>query len=149
MNRQEQIEHLCREHGLLAVYLFGSRADDGLRLLQGDTVAREGSDLDLGIVFHDSTFDPGLLAILQVELAALFEPLQVNVVPLQSISSLVQFKTIEGHRTMETDSTAADLYELHVMSQASDLLFIKKQFEEIYPGIVWDFTEYPPTAPKP
>lgn len=39
------------EQGVLALYLFGSRADDGLRALGGVTVQGAGSDLDVGVVF--------------------------------------------------------------------------------------------------
>ena len=35
---------------LPAVYRFGSQADDGLRLLAGEAVEREGSDLDVGTI---------------------------------------------------------------------------------------------------
>jgi hypothetical protein len=40
---QERLDEICGEFGLLAVYLFGSRADDGLSVLKGRTVLGEGS----------------------------------------------------------------------------------------------------------
>ncbi len=129
MNRQEQIERLCKEFGILAVYLFGSRADDGLRLLRDEAVARDGSDLDVGIVFHDSAFDPGLLATLQVEMEGIFEPLRVDLVPLQRVDALFQFNAIDGHRVAVGDADQADRYELVVMSRAAELLPIQRQIE--------------------
>jgi predicted nucleotidyltransferase len=130
MDRQEQLERLCQEHGLLAVYLFGSRADDGLRLLRGETVAREGSDLDVGIVFRGPAFDPRLLATLQIEMENLFEPLRVDLVPLQRVDVLFRFNAIEGHRIVTTNSTAADFYELQVMRQAAELLPVQRWIEQ-------------------
>lgn len=129
MDRQEQLERLCREHGLLTVYLFGSRADDGLRLLRSEAVVREGSDLDVGIVFRDPAFDPGLLATLQVEMENLFAPLRVDLVPLQRVDALFQFNAINGHRIMTTDPTATDFYELQVMRQGAELLPVQRWIE--------------------
>jgi Tetratricopeptide repeat len=45
LNRHDKTESF----DLAAVYLFGSRADDGLRLLRREPVAREGSDFDVGV----------------------------------------------------------------------------------------------------
>jgi predicted nucleotidyltransferase len=129
MSRQEQLDRLCREHGLLAVYLFGSRADHGLRLLQGEKVSGEGSDLDVGIVFRGRDFDPSALYVLLGELEDVFSPLQVDVVPLQRVDALFQFSAIDGHRIATTNPDEADLYELAVMSRAEELLPIQRQLE--------------------
>ena len=128
MGRREILDQLCREHGLLAVYLFGSRADDGLRLLRGEEVAREGSDLDVGVVFRGPS-DPRLLSHLQVVLEDVFSPLQVDLVPLQRVDALFQFSAIDGHRVATTDSDEADRYELVVMNRAEELLPIQRQIE--------------------
>lgn len=129
MTRQDQLDRLCREYGLLAVYLFGSRADDGLRLLQGEKVSGDGSDLDIGIVFRDRDFDPKALYLLSGELEEIFSPLRVDVVPLQRADALFQFSAIDGHRIAATDLEKADLYELAVMSRAEELLPIQRQLE--------------------
>lgn len=127
--RQEALDSLCREHGLLAVYLFGSRADDGLRLLQGEEVPGEGSDLDVGIVFRKSTFDPWVLSGLQVDFEDIFEPMRVDLVPLQRVDALFQARAIDGHRIVEIDATAVSFYELRVMREAAELLPIQRQRE--------------------
>jgi predicted nucleotidyltransferase len=128
-SRQDLLGRICRERGLLAVYLFGSRADDGLRLLRGETVQAEGSDLDIGIVFRDPSWSPGILSWLQVDFEDLFEPLRVDLVPLQRVDALFQFNAIDGHRVTTTDSDQADRYELAVMSRAEELLPIQRQIE--------------------
>ena len=74
MSRQEILDRLCREHQVLAVYLFGSRADDGLRLLNGEEVSGEGSDLDIGVVFRKS-IEPHISSRLQADFEDVFSPL--------------------------------------------------------------------------
>ncbi len=131
MNRKETLGRICRDFGLVAVYLFGSRQDDGLRLLNGEEVSREGSDLDVGVVLaeqKDSCFHT--LALLQGEMEDLFQPLQVDLVPLQRVDSIFQANAIDGHRIAAPDSTAADLYELLVMRKAAELLPIQRRIEE-------------------
>ena len=128
MERQDFLDRLCREHGLLVVYLFGSRADDGLRLLRGGEAARAGSDLDVGVVFRGPS-NPRVLSHLQVGLEDVFSPLQVDLVPLQRVDAIFQFSAIDGHRVATTDSDEADRYELVVMNRAEELLPIQRQIE--------------------
>jgi predicted nucleotidyltransferase len=129
MTTREALETLCRENGILAVYLFGSRADDGLRLLAGEAVGAEGSDLDIGLVFRDPRLEPRVLWGLQVAFEDLFVPLAVDLVPLQRVDPIFQLGAIDGHRVAATDSTAADRYELAVMNQAEELLPIQREIE--------------------
>jgi predicted nucleotidyltransferase len=129
MGRREILDQLCREHGLLVVYLFGSRADDGLRALRGEEVAREGSDLDVGVVFRNSAIGFNHLSSLQVGFEDLFAPLRIDLVPLNRVDALFQFAAIDGHRIMATDLDAADDYELRVMNRAAELLPIQRQIE--------------------
>ncbi|HVR97499.1 MAG TPA: nucleotidyltransferase domain-containing protein [Thermoanaerobaculia bacterium] len=129
MNQQKKLESICKEFGLLAIYLFGSRADDGLQLLRGEAVTREGSDLDVGVVFRDSAFDSRLLAALQIEIENLFALLRVDLVPLQRVDALFQFNAIDGHRIAVGDTEQADRYELVIMSRAAELLPIQRQIE--------------------
>jgi predicted nucleotidyltransferase len=133
--KQELLDRICREHGILAVYLFGSRADDGLRLLAGDTVDPEGSDLDVGVAFRDPEVPFRTLGLLQVDFEDLFEPLRVDLVPLHRVDPIFQFNAIDGHRIAAPDSTSADFYELQVMSEASELLPIQRQLERDFFGV--------------
>jgi predicted nucleotidyltransferase len=123
------LDRLCREFDLLAVYLFGSRRDDGLHRLQGAAVEREGSDLDVGVVFRDPGFDVRRLSNLQIEMEDLFEPLRVDLVPLQRADALFQFNAIDGHRVASGDPDGADRYELWVMNRAEELRPIQRRIE--------------------
>jgi len=126
---RETLEEVCRHHRILAVYLFGSRADDGLRVLRGEDVASKGSDLDVGFVFDRDAWDPGRLGQVQADLEGAFAPLRVDLVPLQRVDALFQYAAVDGHRVFAGDSTRADLYELEVMRRAAELVPIQRQIE--------------------
>lgn len=111
------------------MYLFGSRADEGLARLAGAEVSGAGSDLDVGVLFADRTFDHRRLADLQVALEDRFAPSRVDLVPLQRVDALFQFKAIDGHRVVAVDSHAADEYELVVMRRAAELAPIEAALE--------------------
>ncbi len=132
MEGKREIERLGRSFGLLAVYLFGSRAEDGLAALDGEPVEAAGSDLDVGVVFRSSEEpDLRLLARLQAPLDELFEPLRVDLVPLQRVDALFQFHAMDrGYRILATDPVAADYYELWIMNRAEELLPIERRLEE-------------------
>jgi predicted nucleotidyltransferase len=134
VGRIANLEATCREHGLLAVYLFGSRADDGLAVLRGAAVAREGSDLDVGVVFTHGV-DVGRLPVLQIALEDIFEPLRVDLVPLQRVDALFQFSAVDGHRVAVTDTTRADLFELYVMRRAAEALPFERERERLLFGV--------------
>jgi len=124
-----RLNDICRDHGLLSVYLFGSRADDGLRRFHGDVVNRQGSDLDVGVFFVSRNPDAVRLGELQVALEEVFAPLRVDLVLLDRVDPLFQFRAIDGHRIAATDSTASDERELEVMRRAADLLPFQRQAE--------------------
>lgn len=120
---------LCLRHGVLALYLFGSRADDGLRRLDGEPVNAGGSDLDVGVVFEHPGADVRRLARLQAALEEVFAPLRVDLVPLDRVDALFQFAAIDGHRVVASDITRADRHELDVMRRAADLVPIERWIE--------------------
>jgi predicted nucleotidyltransferase len=125
----KRLDDICRELELLSVYLFGSRADDGLRRFRGEDVGGRGSDLDIGVFFVSRNPDLDRLGKLQVALEEVFAPLRVDLVPLDRVDPLFQFRAIDGHRIAATDSTGADERELEVMRRAADLLPFQRQAE--------------------
>ncbi len=120
---------------MLAVYLFGSRADDGLRVLDGAALDGAGSDLDVGVVFTSPAVEAGRLARLQVSLEDVFAPLRVDLVPLQRVDALFQFRAIDGHRVYTSDSAQADRHELVIMRRAAELLPIQRRLERELFGV--------------
>ena len=120
--KRETLERLCRENRVAAAYLFGSRQDDGLRLLAGEAVSGRGSDLDIGVYFQGPQPAVWDFTQLQLDLEDLFEPLRVDLVPLERVDAIFQARAIDGHRIFAADSTASDLYEIYVLNRAADLL---------------------------
>lgn len=129
MNDASPLDAACRAHDVLVLYLFGSRADDGMKRLEGLPVAPQGSDLDVGVAFAAPDVDHRRLAALQVALEDVFEPLRVDMVPLQRVDALFQFAAISGHRVFEADSTRVAEYELLVMRRAAELAPIQRRLE--------------------
>lgn len=128
VERRTSLDRACRALGVEAAYLFGSRADDGVRVLDGESVTGPGSDLDVG-VYLSPGIDVGQLADLQVALEDVFEPLQVDLVPLERVDALFQFRAIDGHRVFAADAAAADRAELVIMRRAAELLPIQREIE--------------------
>ena len=129
MTKSVELDGACRRHDVLALYLFGSRAADGLQRLAGRPVDGRGSDLDVGVVFAAPTFDHRRLSSLQVALEDVFEPLRVDLVPLQRVDALFQFAAINGTRVHASTSRDADEYELLVMRRAAELAPIQRRIE--------------------
>ncbi len=119
----------CRALGVLALYLFGSRAADGLRALRGEAVDGAGSDLDVGVVFLGRDADITALPSLQVALEDACSPLRIDLVPLQRVDALFQFAAVDGERVFAADDDRADLYDLVVMRKAAELLPIQRAIE--------------------
>lgn len=134
MSRRAMLNAAAEEQGVLAVYLFGSRADDGLAMLQGGAVDAKGSDLDVGVVF-ESRVDFGALATLQVAMEDVFEPLRVDLVPLQRVDAIFQFHAVDGHLVFARDETKVNLYELEVMRRAAELVPIQREIEREVFGV--------------
>ena len=129
MDRSAQLHDICAEHGLLSIYLFGSRAEDGVRRIRGQMVDGAGSDLDVGVFGRGGPVAATRLGALQATLEDLFAPLRVDLVPLDRVDPLFRFAAIQGERIAASDSTAADERELDVMRRAADLLPFQRELE--------------------
>jgi len=51
----KRIEDICRRHGIALCYLFGSQAEKGRRILEGERIGIEDpeSDIDFAVLFRD------------------------------------------------------------------------------------------------
>jgi predicted nucleotidyltransferase len=130
MDRKARLDDIRRRRGVVAVCLFGSRAEEGRRCLEAAELPGAGrSDLDVGVFFVDGRVDVAGLGALQAELAEVLEPLRVDVVPLDRVDPLFQFNALQGFRAAAVDSMRADENELLVMRRAAGLLPIQRQIE--------------------
>jgi predicted nucleotidyltransferase len=133
--RTAALEGLLRRYDVAAAYLFGSRADDGLRSLAGEALDGSGSDLDVAVRFRGGLRDFLALSSLQMGLDDLFEPLRVDLVPMERLDALFQARAIDGHRIFAADATEADLYELYILNRAADLLPLQRAREQEIFGV--------------
>jgi predicted nucleotidyltransferase len=125
-----RLDDVCRAHGVMACYLFGSRAEDGKAILDGRAASKGGSDLDVGVLFASGDLpDHRVLGSLQVALEDLFAPLRVDLVPLDRVDPLFQFAAISGHRVASLDPPRVDRTELRIMRSAAELLPIQRRLE--------------------
>ncbi len=129
MDPSARLRDICDEYGVLAVYLFGSRAEDGARLLGGREVSGRGSDLDVGVFVVSGSVATDRLGQLQVLFEEVFSPLRVDLVPLDRVDPLFQFRAISGQRVVASNRRAADEKELEVMRRAADLLPFQRELE--------------------
>jgi predicted nucleotidyltransferase len=135
-DRRATLEQACRSHGVAAVYLFGSRGDEGLHVLAGGTADRAGSDLDVGLFFDTAAPDVNDLAELQVAMEDVFAPIRVDLVPLHRVDALFQFHAIDRHRVYTPeDAREVDRWELVVMRRAAELLPIQREVERDLYGV--------------
>jgi hypothetical protein len=65
----------------------------------------------------------------------LFQPLRVDLVPLERVDALFQYRAIEGHRIYTADSDRVDRRELVIMRRASDLLPVQRALERDLFGV--------------
>ena len=111
MNHEALVAHLrSRLPNLLAVYLFGSRADG--------TAGRE-SDLDIAIL-NDGPLDPVALWELTSDLAEMAH-CPVDLVDLRAASTVLQYQVItKGIRLWHCD-VQAGIYEAFILSEKTAL----------------------------
>ena len=107
---------LCDREGILAAYLFGSRAT-------GDDVPT--SDVDVAVLFESA-----LQLAEQVRLEAELERaagLPVELVDLRRAAPFLALDIVRGIRFVENDPVAADEYELYVLRRAGDLAPLERE----------------------
>ena len=133
-DRRARFLRVCEARTVEAAYLFGSRARDGERVLADGGGESGGSDLDIGVLFAEAA-GPDRMASLQVELEDVFAPLRVDLVPLDRVDALFQFRAVDGIRIYARDPGLVDRWELAVMRRAADLLPIQRQLERDLFGV--------------
>jgi predicted nucleotidyltransferase len=105
--------------GIVAVYLFGSRARD---------TATEGSDVDLGVLFREAT-ELRDVVLLESELEECLGS-GVDLVDVGRCGAFLAVEIIDGERIYCSDPDACDRFELYVLRRAGDLAYFEKQRRE-------------------
>ena len=124
----ERLNHLCEDHHVKGLYIFGSRASEVMELLDGskNSLSQGGSDLDIGILasFPLSINEKVDLA---TELEEIFDIPRVDLVILNNADPFVAADVIRGNRLYASNSYEADEYELFVLRRAGDLAELERE----------------------
>jgi len=135
-SRFDKLAQICQGHGLGLVYLFGSMASQGARLLEGiggqpapdDPLA----DLDVGVVTLRGLPAPGeryrLYGSLYSGLEELFRPLPLDLVLLEENHSVFQAEAVVGICVYQVSDGFRDRYEMHVLRRAADFRPVLRRF---------------------
>ncbi|HCJ10448.1 MAG TPA: DNA polymerase subunit beta [Clostridiales bacterium] len=131
-----KLARICQAHNLGLVYLFGSMATQGERLLEG-TGSRPApddplADLDVGVVTLEGLPAPGqrhrFYGSLYNSLEELFTPLPLDLVLLEENHSVFQAEAVAGICVYEISEKFRDSYEMNVLRRAADFRPVLRRF---------------------
>lgn len=124
MELRSRLDDFCRTHGLDALYVFGSRAEEVRRRLAAGRLvpAASSSDVDIGILPPESVELPvDRKAAIAAGLEDLFGASRVDLVVLPEADPFLAVNVIRGERLYVRDARRIDEYELFVLRRAGDL----------------------------
>ena len=123
-----ELERVCKDYNITALYVFGSRATEMIRALNNNTffLPPSASDLDIGIL-SQTDFLVDRKVSLALDLETLFNAPHVDLFILQEVDAFLAANIIRGERIFTADSYYADEYELFVLSRAGDLAEFERE----------------------
>ena len=126
-NRTSELQKICKDYNITALYVFGSRAVEMLQTLKDDSYSFEPSpsDLDVGVLSR-SDFSVETKVNLTLNLETLFNAPRVDLFVLQEVDAFLAANIIRGERVFTADSYYADEYELFVLGYAGDLAKLER-----------------------
>ncbi len=143
--RRAALEAVCRQHRIVILYSFGSRAREVLAWLdEADSVLAPGpSDVDIGAKpvrllstadergwgpkEPESALDLNSAVALAHSLEDLFGVQRVGLVDLGSADPNLAYEVICGERLYAEDEYDADNYDLAIMGQKADLEYLEER----------------------
>ena len=128
MTSAEAIHAILRTAGesrpaVRALWLFGSRADG---------TAREGSDVDVGVLWEPGQPLEATLS-LEEELSRA-TGLPVDVVDAGHAGAFLALEIVRGERVFCRDEVETDLFELYVLRRAGDLMPFERERQAMLLG---------------
>ncbi|HAG08844.1 MAG TPA: DNA polymerase subunit beta [Desulfotomaculum sp.] len=137
-NPQHELACLGHKYGVALIYLFGSQAREGTKILAGEKVMIEDplTDLDVGVVTEEPL--PKLpqrlkfYAALYNDLEDLFKPFCLDLVLLEENHSVFQLEAIKGICVYQISEEKQDTYEMMILRRAADFRpFLEKYLQEV------------------
>ncbi len=137
-DRHNSIIKIADSYGVALMYLFGSQAEAGWHLLDGQQPEASDpmSDLDLGVVFKGCLPSPkerpNLYGDLYIALAEIFSPFSLDLVLLQETHSVFQANAVCGECIYCSSPEFKESYEEEVMRRTADFRpFLEKYLDEV------------------
>ncbi len=131
---QEKLDALCRDYGLVAVYVFGSRADEiAGRVRSGHAPCTfPDSDVDVGVQpARDRPLDADDRVRLMQTLETLFGVRRVDLVVLPEADAFLAADVVRGELLAATDLDAEAEAQLYYLRRAADLApFLREAWSE-------------------
>lgn len=128
MSYQDRLAGLAKRYSLVAIYVFGSRAEEIAARVRGAEVGEpSSSDLDVGVLpeaCHRLTARDR--AELTLALEDLFEVPRVDLVVLPEADAFLALDVVRGELLYYADADAEAEYELYVLRRAGDLAEFEK-----------------------
>ncbi len=115
---------LARQYGLIAIYSFGSRAEEVAARIAGQAVASAypASDVDIGVLpAPGRRLTAAERADLTVALEDLLDVARVDLVILPEAPPFLALDIVQGELLYTTDPIAEAEYQLYVLRRAADL----------------------------
>lgn len=126
--RMQDMEKICKDYNVTALYVLGSRGAELLRALRDDTYLLKSSESDLDIgALSQSPFSIENKVNLTLELEKLFNTPRVDLFLLKEADAFLAANIIRGERIFTSDSYIADEYELFVLGHAGDLVDLERE----------------------
>lgn len=124
----QEMEKLCKDYNVIALYVFGSRAPEMIRTLEDDTYLLKPSESDLDIaILTQSPLSIENKVGLTLDLEELFHAPRVDLSVLHETDAFLAANIIRGERVYAADSYLADEYELFVLRRAGDLAELERE----------------------
>ncbi|MBI5485948.1 MAG: nucleotidyltransferase domain-containing protein [Deltaproteobacteria bacterium] len=122
------VARLCVEHGVRALYAFGSREPQAWRLL-GGARARGSSDLDLGVLWLAPRAPRGFEVCAKLEdgLCSRLRGVRLDLVELDRAGTFLKSAALKGERLYAADDRELDAYEELIWAMEGDLLPIHRE----------------------
>jgi predicted nucleotidyltransferase len=120
----QELERLCSVHGLVAIYVFGSRAEEIAARVTGGraTPERPGSDVDIGVQPVRGRRLPASERVdLMQALEALFDVRRVDLIVLSEADAFLAADVVRGELLAMTDPDAEAEAQLYYLRRAADL----------------------------
>ena len=127
---ERHLLEICRPLGILALYAFGSRADDAsAALAQNRRLGHaEGADLDIGVLPpRTRRLDVREKAELAGKLEDLFEVGRIDLVVLSEASAFLALDAVQGALLLDLSPDETARFELYVLRRAGDLWFYERE----------------------